>query len=142
MKKILETIQLEFPKSIFLIDLVKNSDGLLYIEIVQTIIDSKYRDSSIKINPTVLPDIIKALQDFDAKITYKSGLKGKYMTDSEQLEIQKRYLKGVSIKDLATQFDQNVELIEMVLRNKHIEIVENKMPKPRFWAKNYKKRKE
>lgn len=141
MKTILETVQLEFHKSDFLIDLVKHSDGLLYIEIVQTIMDSKHGNSSIKINPTVLSDIIKVLQDYQAKIPRKSGLKDKYITDSEQQEIQKRYLKGVPIKDMAMQFDQNTELIEMVLRNKGIEIVENKIPKTKFWTKNYKRRK-
>ena len=39
------------------------------------------------------------------------------------------------------QFDQTSELIEMVLRNKGLEIVENEMPKPTFTRKNYKRRK-
>ncbi len=37
MKEIIETTQLEFDKSAFLIDLVKLESGSLYIEIVQTI---------------------------------------------------------------------------------------------------------
>ncbi len=37
MKEILETTQLEFDKSAFLIDLVKHQSGNLYIEITQTI---------------------------------------------------------------------------------------------------------
>jgi len=39
------------------------------------------------------------------------------------------------------RFEQTSELIEMVLRNKGIEIVENTLPKPKFWRnkKNWKK---
>ncbi len=37
MKDIIETTQLEFDKSAFLIDLVKHENGELYIEIIQTI---------------------------------------------------------------------------------------------------------
>ena len=40
MKTILETTQLEFDKSDFLIDLVEHDNGKLYIEIVQTILNS------------------------------------------------------------------------------------------------------
>jgi len=38
MKEIIETTQLEFDKSAFLIDLVKHEAGSLYIGIVQTIL--------------------------------------------------------------------------------------------------------
>lgn len=137
MKTIIETTQLEFDKSDFLIDLVKHDNGLLYIEITQNIIDSKNEKNSIKINPTVLSDIIKVLQNYQAKFPKKPDLKNKHITDLEQQKIQERYLKGVSIKDLAMQFDQTSELIEMILRNKGIEIVENELPKPKFWKKNY-----
>ena len=140
MKTILETTQLEFDKSDFLIDLVKHEKGLLYIEITQSIIDSKNQNNSIKINPTVLSDIIKVLQNYQAKIPNTSELKNKHITDSEQQKIQERYLKGVSIKDLSMQFDQTPELIEMILRNKGIEIVDNELPKPKFFAKSYKRK--
>lgn len=143
MKTIIETTQLEFDKSDFLIDLVEHDNGLLYIEIVQTIIDSKKENNSIKINPTVLTDIIKVLQNYQAKIPNKSDLKNKHITDSDQKIIQERYLKGVSIKDIAMQLDQTSELIEMVLRNRGIEIVEIELPKPKFSRKRkYRKRRK
>jgi hypothetical protein len=41
MKTILETTQLEFDKSTFLIDLVEHGNGQLYVEIVQTILIPK-----------------------------------------------------------------------------------------------------
>ena len=141
MKTIIETTQLEFDKSDFLIDLVEHENGLLYIEITQSIIGSKNEKSSIKINPTVLSDIIKVLQNYHAKIPNRFGLKNKHITDIEQQKIQEQYLKGISIKDLAMQLDQTPELIKMILRNKGIEIVGNKLPKSKFWRKNYSRKK-
>jgi hypothetical protein len=141
MKTILETTQLEFDKSDFLIDLVEHENGQLYIEIVQTILDTNKKAESIKINPSVLSDIIKVLQNYQAKLPKESKLEIKHITENDQEKIQSSYLKGVSIKDLAMRFEQTAELIEMVLRNKGIEIVENTLPKPKFWRnnKNWKK---
>tara|TARA_R110002124_G_scaffold287103_1_gene470464 strand:- start:57 stop:494 length:438 start_codon:yes stop_codon:yes gene_type:complete len=143
MKTILETTQLEFDKSDFLIDLVEHENGQLYIEIVQTILNTDKKAESIKINPSVLSDIIKVLQNYQAKLPKESKLDIKHITEIDQEKIQSSYLKGVTIKDLAMRFEQTSELIEMVLRNKGIEIVENTLPKPKFWRnnKNWKKRK-
>ncbi len=141
MKTILETTQLEFDKSDFLIDLVQHDNNQLYIEIVQTIIDSNEKAESIKINPTVLSDIIKILQNYQAKLPKNSDFENKHITEIDQEKIQERYLKGVSIKDLATQFDQSRDLIEMILRNRGIEIVSNELPKTKFWYKKNNQRK-
>ena len=138
MKTILETTQLEFDKSDFLIDLVEHDNGQLYVEIVQTILNSNQKAESIKINPSVLTDIIKVLQNYHAKLPTESKLEIKHITEIDQKKIQERYLRGVSIKDLAMQFEQTYELIEMILRNKGIEIVKNTLPKPKFWRKNSK----
>lgn len=63
------------------------------------------------------------------------------MTDEEQQKIQARYLKGISTQDLAMQFNQPEEVIEMVLRNKEIYIVPKQPPKPAYWrGKKSKKR--
>lgn len=64
MKTIIETTQLEFNKSNFIVDLVEHDNGLLYIEIVQSITSSKEGNSSIKINPDILTDMIKGLQNY------------------------------------------------------------------------------
>jgi hypothetical protein len=138
MKTILETTQLEFDKSDFLIDLVEHDNGQLYVEIVQTILYSNQKAESIKINPSVLTDIIKVLQNYHAKLPEESKLGIKHITETDQKKIQERYLKGVSIKDLAMQFDQSFELIKMVLRNKGVEIVENRLSKSMFWRKKNK----
>ena len=141
MKTILETTQLEFDKSGFLIDFVEHENGKLYIEIIQTILNSNKKPESIKINPSVLSDIIKVLQNYQTKFPKESKLEIKHITDTDQEKIQQNYLKGVSIKDIAMQFDQNPELIEMILRNKGIEIVKNEIPKPKFWRHNNKRKK-
>ena len=138
MKTIIETTQLEFDKSDFLIDLVEHENGQLYVEIVQTILNTDKKAETIKINPSVLSDIIKVLQNYQAKLPKESKLEIKHITENDQEKIQQNYLKGVSIKDLAMQSDQKPELIEMILRNKGIEIVENTLPKPKFWRNNKK----
>lgn len=139
MKTIIETTQLEFDKSDFLIDLVKHENGQLYIEILQTIFDSNKNPTSIKINPSVLSDIIKVLQNYQAKLPKKSIPELKHLTDIDQEKIQQRYLKGVPIKDIAMHFDHTAELIEMVLRNKGLEIVENDFKKRKFWRRRKNK---
>ena len=135
MKKILETTQLEFDKSAFLIDLVKHDSGSLYIEIIQTIYADQKDGQLIKINPSILTDIIKVLQNYQAKIPRQIIPISKHMTEEDKQKIQDRYLKGVPIKDLVIQFDQSEELIEMVLRNKGIQIVSNQFPKSKRWRK-------
>ena len=116
---------------------------VLYVEIVQTILNTNKKAESIKINPSVLSDIIKVLQNYQTKLPKESYLKTKYTSGLDQEKIQQNYLKGISIKDLAILYDQKPELIEMMLRNKGIEIIENKLPKSKFWRnkKNWKNRK-
>lgn len=135
MKEILETTQLEFDKSAFLIDLVKHESGSVYIEIVQTIENNSKDGQTIKINPSVLSEIIKVLQNYQAKIPGKIDHRSKHITDEDKQKIQDRYLIGVSLQDLALQFDQSEELIEMVLRNRGIQIVSNEIPKPKKWRR-------
>lgn len=141
MKTIKETTQLEFDKSVFLIDLVEHSTGQLYVEITQTIRDSFLKEKTLKINPSVLSDILKVLQNYQAKLSQISKSATFHLTDSDQIKIQDWYLKGVSIKDLAMQFDQSRELIEMILKNKGIEIVNQTPPKPEFWDRKYPNKK-
>ncbi len=66
MKDIIETIQLENKNSTFLIDLVRHSSGRFYVEILQ-ILQTNGKQTirqHIKINPSLLPEIIVALQEF------------------------------------------------------------------------------
>ena len=142
MKTILETVQLEFNDSDYLIDLVTDGDSNVYIEIVQTILNSDKIAESIKINSSILSDIINVLQNYHAKLPEIVKSDRKHITETEQDRIKEIYLKGIPIRDIAMQLGQTPELIEMILRNKGFEIVENIIPKPKFHKKTYKRRKK
>lgn len=131
MKEVKETTLLEFHKSAFLIDLVKHDSGSHYIEITQSIKNDKKGEQQIKINPSILEDLIRVLKNYKAKIPKKTKTQTNYISDVDQKSIQNRYLKGVPISGLALQFDQTEEIIEMVLRNRGISIVSNEPPKYR-----------
>jgi hypothetical protein len=153
MKEILQTTLLEYEKSTFLIDLIKHDNQKLYIQVVQTMQhkDEPATQHVLKINPSVLKDIVNVLDNYSHLIqnpktipvsknnpVKKSNFK-KFLTEKDKTELQKRYLKGVSIRDLTIQFDCNAELIQQVLRNKGIAIVDNEIPKfyfkKNFWRK-------
>lgn len=131
MKEVKETTLLEFHKSAFLIDLVKHDSGSLYIEITQSIKNDKKGEQQIKINPSILEDLIRVLKKYKGKIPKKTKTQTNHISDIDQKFIQNRYLKGVPISGLALQFDQTEEIIEMVLRNRGISIVSNEPPKYR-----------
>ena len=135
MKDIIETTLLEFDKSAFLIDLVKHENGELYVEIIQTILNDKKGEQSIKINASVLTELISVLQNYQTKLPQKYKFSKKNFSEIDKQKIQESYLKGVSSKDIAIQFNCKIELIEMALRNRGIEIFSNEMPKPKFWRK-------
>lgn len=132
MNKILETNLLEFEKSNFLIDLVEHENGQLFIQIVQTIYGFSDIPKPIKINATILPDIINVLQKLEMKLPSNSKPQKGYISESDQQKIVSSYLKGVPIKDLCMRFSMSKNKIEMLLRNKQIAIVDNNLPKPRF----------
>ncbi|MDG4945699.1 hypothetical protein NMK71_04675 [Weeksellaceae bacterium KMM 9713] len=139
MKDIIDTTHLEFDKSNFLIDLVKHDSGHLYVQIVQVIREANNEKSTIRINPKHIPELIKVLQNYYAKISTFEDVEKITLSYIDQEKIQERYLKGVPLKDLALQFDQSVELIEMVLRNRDIEIVDNKLPRPKIRTRKRRK---
>ncbi|OFY89887.1 MAG: hypothetical protein A3K10_09440 [Bacteroidetes bacterium RIFCSPLOWO2_12_FULL_31_6] len=128
MKDILKTTQLEFDKSFFLIDLIELNTGKIYIEIAQTIHTENKGVQIIKINPTILSNILDVLQEYQSDISDRNNARKLLLTEKEQNKIQDRYLKGLSINELALQFEETEENIEMILRNKGIEIISNEIP--------------
>ncbi len=157
MEEILKTTLLEFEKSTFIIDLVKHSSSKQYIQILQVIQDEETINKRvIKINPTLLSDLLKVLNSYQELIPdYKeeqqtqqttSGttitkVRVRTLAESDKTTIQNRYLKGVSVADLAMQLDCKAELIEQVLRNSNIAIVDNTLPKSFQYKKFRRKRK-
>lgn len=139
MKKILETKQLEFNKSTFLIDLVEHTNGTYYIEILQRIHNDLSEGQRIKINPSILIDIVNVLLEYYDKIPKKQLNDILHFTEKDKKSIQDRYLKGISAKDLAMQFDTTEMLIEMVLRNRMIVVMSDVKPVPKKrWSRKKK----
>lgn len=139
MQETLKTTLLEFEKSAYLIEMIKEDNELIYIQILQTLFRDKNYQQVIKINPNVFAEIISTLEEFKEYIPLKQLEKFRFLPDHEKDKIQERYLKGVSITDLAMQFDLNKEDVEAVLRNRNIPIVSNDLP-VRLKRKSWRKR--
>lgn len=139
MQEILKSLMLEYEKSSFLIDLIKDKSGNKFVKITQSI-DEGSITNELKINPTILTDLISILQQFRNEIENSSINKSSlYFSDDKQKSITDRYFKGITIQDLALQFDCSVGIINQILFNKGIEIVDNRMPK-RNMKSSYPKR--
>lgn len=128
MDDILKTKLLEFDKSAFLIDLVRHDSGQLYVAITQSISQGQKYHQTIRINPSVLPELIETLKRFQNEIDYKPPKPPEYFSEADKEKIREKYLKGITIKDLALQFEKPENLIEQVLRNMEIEIVPDGLP--------------
>ncbi len=141
----LKTILLEYDKSTFNISLFRHETGNCYLQIEQVIhVNDKLNEfHKIKIDPTILDEIIEALKLLNPEI---SGLKnsGKgYFSLEQKREIQRRFLKGgITPQDLALQFSCSDNIIEQILRNSGIEVIDNSFPKEAEQTKkgNYKKK--
>ncbi|MCF8302732.1 MAG: hypothetical protein K9I94_05595 [Bacteroidales bacterium] len=105
MNEIINTTQVECDKSTFLVDLVKHESGRLYIEIMQIIDMDKGDKQIIKINPTILNDIIRTLKEYKERIDKAKKGSTTELADEELQKIQTWYLKGVSIKDIAAYYE-------------------------------------
>ena len=138
MKETIDKNILTYDKSTYTLKLIKIRSRSFYVEIAQTIHGSEENVNSIKINPSVLPDVIEALQDYKQILDEAFIIGAKYISKTDQQKVQDRYLKGVSIKDIALQIGKSEELIETILRNRNIEIVSNEMPKE--WINKGKRR--
>ena len=125
MEEIIKTTLLEYDKSSFLIDLVKHKGGAVYIKITQTIQQKSGipLQTELKINPSLLDDILEVLSAYEREIPAKQLDRKGALTKENKKSIENRYLKGVSIKDIALQFNCAKELIEQILTNRNIVIV-------------------
>jgi hypothetical protein len=136
MKKILVTKQLEFDKSTLLIDLIKLDSGSVYIEILQRIHDEILPGQTIKINPSILMDIVDVLLAYHEKVPKKQVEGFLHFTESDKKNLQARYLKGVAIPDLAMQYGASEPIIEMILRNRGIVVMRDVVPEKKArWRK-------
>ena len=127
MKEIIDKYTLAYDKSTYGLKLIRVGSNSFYVDITQTI-HALEEVNSIKINPTALPDIIEILKRYKQFVDESPINHPKYISQAVQQIIQDRYLKGVSIEDIALQTGKTEELIETVLRGRDIEIVPNKLP--------------
>ena len=153
MKEILDTTLIESDKSAFLIDLAKHERGKIYISITQTIINSNpIEKHEIKINQNIAEQIIKVLNQYknQKESTSPKGItvptkppeiRIKNFTPKDEKQIQERYLKGMEIEVIASQFYCSPVHIETLLRTHGLAIVSNKVPpSPPKEKKNFKQR--
>ncbi|MFM7431109.1 MAG: hypothetical protein ACKO1F_14595 [Flammeovirgaceae bacterium] len=137
MNTILKTRQLEFDKSTFLVDLIKQDKGAFYIEILQRVQGDTSDGQKIKINPTVFTDLVRVLVEFYEMIPNRQFTDGLQISEDSKKKIEDRYYRGISTSDLALQFDCSVDLVEMILRNRGVEILADTTPtkKKKYWRR-------
>ncbi|MDB9821311.1 hypothetical protein OAC17_01050 [Flavobacteriaceae bacterium] len=129
MKSILESTQLETSEKTYIVDLVQQNNSIA-VEIIQNnVTTSDDEQSRIKIASSLLSELIKTLKNYHAKLPTNPLQINEHLSELDKQSIERNYLRGVPLKNLALQFDQSTELIERVLRNRGIEIVDNALPK-------------
>ena len=129
MKSILESTQLETSEKTYIVDLVQQNNSIA-VEIIQNnVTTSDDEQSRIKIASSLLSELIKTLENYHAKLPTNPLQINEHLSELDKQSIERNYLRGVPLKNLALQFDQSTELIERVLRNRGIEIVDNALPK-------------
>ncbi len=128
MQEILKSTILEYEKSTFLLDIVKHHSGQGYINIQQTITGNDNKQE-LKINFSILSDIIFVLENFKIEIVKNNtDATQLYFSEEKKQSVVARYLKGIPIQGLALQFDCTSQIIEQILFNKGIEIVDQHLP--------------
>jgi len=141
MKSILESTQLETSEKTYIVDLVQQNNSIA-VEIIQNnVTTSDDEQSRIKIASSLLSELIKTLENYHAKLPTNPLQINEHLSELDKQSIERNYLRGVPLKNLALQFDQSTELIERVLRNRGIEIVDNALPKTFYsWSKGQSRR--
>lgn len=92
-----------------------------------------------KLKPAVLQYFIKTLQEYQDKLPTIKNEESPHASHEDKNKIQDRYLRDSSINEIALQFDLNEEVIEIILRNKGINLVSNELPKKTFWKQRRRK---
>ena len=126
----IEVTDHQHEKSTFFVEMLEHRNRQKYITIEQIvhINNSNHHSEKIRINPIALEDIIEALLEMRDELT-TSNLNGHLLTDNQQQEIVKRYLKGLEVKDLAVQFNCSERAVISVLLKHKVEVVEQGVPK-------------
>jgi hypothetical protein len=90
---------------------------------VEQMTAGNYSKQKIKINISDLPQIITTLQTYQKELSDPtSDICKNYLSKEKQQSVVKRYLKGISIPDLALQFDCTTQTISAILTSNEIEL--------------------
>ena len=141
-----ETMEVKYEKSFFTkiseyqVQVEKTKKGLHKISFQRFTADKDLDDPSEKVNihPDILNDLIESLIDCRNLLGIKPKLKKNYLPVEKKKEIEKRYLRGVNINDLCTQFDTDPVTIEKILLDAQIEIISKKDSKPTKTFRRYR----
>lgn len=140
-------MEIKYDKSFFTriseyqVQVEVNRKGLHKVSIQRFTADKETDHPSeyLNIHPDILLDLIRALEECGDIIGINPRpAEGKISTDKIQ-EIQKRYLRGVSVKDLSVQFDRKETFIENVLLESGIKLVSPKSSMPYKMYPNYRR---
>ncbi len=142
MEEIINSVLLEYEKSTFVIELVRYKTDTQYVRIEQVIHTQKENTTNkLRINASILTDIITVLENYQKELWKLSNLQPQsYFSKERKDEMIKRYFKGISIPDLALQFDSTPQIIEQVILNQNIEVIENKLPKSNKSRRYFRKK--
>jgi hypothetical protein len=126
MPEILKSTMLNFEKSFFYINFEQSSSDGTFITVEQTMANN-YSKQKIKIDLGALKQIISTLQLYEHELNDPNSdiCKNYLLKDKQQLVIQ-RHLKGISVPDLALQFDCTSQTIEAILSTHKIEFENEK----------------
>lgn len=122
MEKILKSTYLDYEKSSFLLEMVEQNEKLKYISIKQ-IFKEENKTQTIKINPKAIDDILYVIGKYSKSIN-PDNKNQSFFAEENQKKLIKRYLNGITIRDLSIQFNIDEESIRNILSDNDIEIVE------------------
>jgi hypothetical protein len=126
MQETLKSTLLEFEKSSTYINFIKPFSGENYIAVEQTMVNNNITQK-IKINISDLPQIISSLQMYQKELSDPdSDICKNFLSKEKQQSVVKRCLKGISIPDLALQFNCTIETISSILSRNEIEMENEK----------------
>lgn len=125
MSEILKSTLLDFDKSFFYINFIKNSTGEKCISIEQTF-TGNYKKQKVTCRLSDLPQLISVLENYKTgNFNPDSFDASKYFSKEQIQSIIRIYFKGVPVKEIALQFDCSSEMVEKVLIGKGIEITDD-----------------
>jgi len=124
------------------INLLKHENGRYYIEFRQSKGEMATELKILQFHPSLLAEIIERLNDLQNHYLMTDRKDKNLISEADAERITTHYLKGVSIRDLALQFEKEAKDIRMMLQNRGIAIVSNEVPKwLRSRTKRFRKRK-